>query len=120
MNILKKIITGLTIGVVLITFAFSVHYQIKFEKYIVNQKEKYNILIERERLSYKPVIIYLIDRKNYMKAGGIVYSNCKQKSIFAGRLYDGYIVNCYYRNEEIKSYLYNNYKVHDLIKGLEK
>lgn len=99
------IIRRISAVIIAITIIVSSIFQIKIEQYIQNQKEEYGILLNRKRISYKPVVLYLImDKKQYMGAGSLVYQQSDSNSILAGRLYDGYIVYCYFSKKELAAF----------------
>ena len=108
MLIFRKIVKFLLTLVLVCYIGVSIYTQIKYEKYITTQKEEYHILQGRERISYKPAILYIIfDSAYLMRAGGLVYHGIEEKSVFAGRLYDGYIIQCYYDDNEIDEFMKN-------------
>lgn len=105
---MSRTIIRISAVIITITIIVSSIFQIKFEQYIQNQKKEYGILLNRNRVSYKPVVLYLImDKKQYMGAGSLVYQESDSNSILAGRLYDGYIVYCYFSKKELTAF-WNN------------
>jgi len=111
---MNKTIKRTILILLLILVSISTVYQLKFEKYIDNQKEKFGILVNRRRISYIPVVIYYSMNANSemrnlnRKASDLI----DQERNFAGRIiivgYDEYIMQCYYTNEEKVNYL-NSY-----------
>lgn len=103
MSKFKKIIKWVSITIITTILTWSFYLQIKFERYIQKQKKEYSILLNRKRISYQPAVVYLFnDRKKLMGAGQLVYQESKNSTIFSGRLYDGYIIKCYFSKEEIE------------------
>ena len=106
MILLKKIVKTVIVIILVTVVIISVYVQIKFESYITKQKEDYYVLSDRERISYKPAIYYLLfKRKKLMRASQLVYQEYNVKIVYAARLYDGYIIDCYYNNDEIDNFL---------------
>jgi len=112
-NQLKKILfffLFLCIGV-------SLYYQVKVEKYISNQKKAYNILQNRERISYIPVVFYYMksqkdrDRCLNRLSQDLIYeeSNISTRRIIMG--YDEYIMVCFYNKNEKLNYINSQSKI---------
>ncbi len=103
---LYKTLKVFCIIIIIALISFSIYYQIICENYIIKQKEKYSILKNRHRKSYMPAIIYIVfDRKSSMKASHLIYSENRVTKFISVKLYDGYIIYCFYSDYEINKYL---------------
>lgn len=106
-NQLKKILFFL----LFLCIGVSLYYQVKFEKYISNQKKAYNILQNRERISFIPVVFYYLksrnDRDRHLNrlSQDLFYeeSNISTRLIIMG--YDEYIMACFYNKNEKLNYI---------------
>jgi hypothetical protein len=89
----------LSISILLVT-------QVSYEKYILFQKKEYKILENRNRLSYKPAVIYyiesiVINNKELNKdALEILRIGSEFKSFKINYIKDEYILECYYTKVE--------------------
>jgi|GEM_PF-4295062 hypothetical protein len=89
----------------------SLYYQVKFEKYISNQKKAYNILQNRERISFIPAVFYYMKSRNDRDrclnrlSQDLIYeeSNISTRRIIMG--YDEYIIACFYNKNEKLNYI---------------
>lgn len=82
----------------------TIHFQVKYEKYISTQVKEYNILEGRKRISYKPAVIY------YMQSVLLNNHDLNKKSLRLLRqgsetyksnyLKDEYILECFYSKKE--------------------
>ncbi len=107
---LNKLIKVFCAIIIIAIIAFSIYFQIVCENYIIKQKEKYSILDNRHRKSYMPAIIYLVfERKPSMKASHLIYSEKRITKFISVKLYDGYIICCFYSENEINKYLNENH-----------
>lgn len=95
----------------------SLYYQVKFEKYISNQKKAYNILQNRERISFIPVAFYYMKSRNDRDrclnrlSQDLIYeeSNISTRRIIMG--YDEYIMACFYNKNEKLNYINSQSKI---------
>ena len=91
--------------------------QLKFEKYISNQKKAYNILQNRERISFIPVAFYYMKSRNDRDrclnrlSQDLIYeeSNISTRRIIMG--YDEYIMACFYNKNEKLNYVNSQSKI---------
>lgn len=108
-KILKLTISTIVGIIILITISF----QINFEKEILFQKEEYNLLENKRRLKYTPVVIYLIKTRFFNKeivdtqSFNLVYENVDEKTIMRYPKSDQqkYILHCYYTEDEKNEYI---------------
>lgn len=104
---LKKILK--TISLIFLTLCLIIIglSQYEAEKYIFNQKSKYGILEQRNRISYLPFAFFILTNKNKeWKAFMLPYEEKGLNKFAAGQFYGSYIIHCYYSTEEIDLYLY--------------
>lgn len=107
---LKKYIKVFCAIIIIAIITLSIYFQIVCENYIIKQKQKYSILENRHRKSYIPAIIYLIfERKTSIKASHLIYFEKRITKFISVKLYDGYIICCFYSENEIKKYLNENH-----------
>lgn len=84
--------------------------QVEYENYRIEQKKSYDIIKSKKRISYKPVILYHIERVfgfhfEDAKSSNILYEGVVNQVIWSNEFKDSYIVHCYYSEKEKKSYL---------------
>ena len=110
-QMIKKIFIKALIIIFSLFVIMSVYLQSDLEKYKSKQIEKYNILQNRKRIKYTPGVIYYLSRKEInFKSGLLPYWECSG-SFGSKRIYDEYILECYYTLEEKLNYLKDiNYK----------
>lgn len=101
---MKRVFKIIAYIVLLFFIIFSIWLQIENEKYIKRQKSKYGILKNRNRISYKPTIVFLFERfvignketnKNLIN---IPYKGIHSRVQLA--IIDEYILECYYSSDE--------------------
>jgi hypothetical protein len=109
--IIKKLIVYFLITLFFLQLAVGLMFQIKYEKYIRNQKKEYNILYMRNRISYKPAILYyfqstVLRKKDINKYSlGLIWKDTGLKSYIMIYNIDEYILECYYTKEEKLKYI---------------
>ncbi|HVD98410.1 MAG TPA: hypothetical protein VNB90_09420 [Cytophagaceae bacterium] len=84
----------------------SIVVQINFERYIVQQNKHYDLLKDKRRVSYMPVVIYLVKNTFVKNPLDGEVSNCIYKHaastnvIISEGSKDEYMVNCYFKEAE--------------------
>ena len=115
---MKKVI--LFIGVAI--FAYSGYKQYQVENYIFNQKEKYGILKEKERINYLPFVIHFYsgainnvrNKRIESNAFFIPYDIANISTAKSDKDLDSYMVYCFFSKEEAEKY-YKKYDLHHKI-----
>jgi hypothetical protein len=105
---MKKVI----LFIVFIIIAYTGYKQYQVEKYISNQKTKYGILKEKERINYLPFVIHFFsgainDARNKRiesKAFFIPYDIANVSTANTDKDFDSYMVYSYFTKEETKKY----------------
>ncbi len=112
---MKKKLLFLFIGIFL---TYSCFIQFQVETYILDQKEKYNILKHNHRINYYPYIIYLIkgnlfNQKNKWVESKFIFLPYRINKIINFRSnsdFDCYIVYSYFTEADIEKY-YSEYYI---------
>jgi hypothetical protein len=100
---IKRAIRYIVIVFVLLVLIIGIWVQVSFEKYTSNQIDEYGILDKRERISHKPVILFLIHRNlfgynKYSTLMHVPYRDINQA--YRVMIKDEYIIECYYSDTE--------------------
>ncbi|MDI9308644.1 MAG: hypothetical protein QM535_00400 [Limnohabitans sp.] len=99
-----------SIIILIILFVYSTYKQIAVENYILKQKEKYQILEDKERLKHLPYVLHFLKinffQKNALevKDAFLPYKMQNVNAFTSNKDFDRYIVYCYYSYKEIEQY----------------
>ena len=103
LHVIKKVF----IILFLIVFIISSYIQVKYERYIVRQKEQYGILKNYERVRYYPAIISFIrceffdgQKGNNFKNSDILYSYLGLASSYRDLYKDEYIMSSFEKHDK--------------------
>lgn len=109
---MKKVIFLIIIAIIF----FTGYQQYRVEKYILNQKTKYSILQERQRIKFLPYTIHFLsgaindnrNRRIESKAFFMPYELANIISAHTNKDFDSYMVYCYFSKGEIEKYYKKN------------